>query len=221
MIFAEGLSLCRISAPFTNAVSSKIREPWDEGFDEMVRWTLTDMIDKLKTMRPRVISACSRDPPVIIYTDGACEENKVTVGGVIFPPNGDRPEMFGLEVPERVWHLWRRKPGQTQVIGQAEILPVLIAKLTWPNYLRGRRAIVFIDNEAARIGLVRSYSPSLPSLRVIAASIDCDLQLECTSWYARVPTCANCADAPSRLERSNFLISLGCKQVDPILPEWW
>ena len=221
VIFAEGLSLCRVSAPFTNAVAEKVREPWDSKVDELVSWALKDLVAKLQTMRPRVIGHRSKDPPVIIYTDGACEEDVVTIGGVIFPPGGSRPEQFGLRVPERVWSLWKRKPDQKQVIGQAEIMPVIVAKLTWSKYLQGRRVIIFIDNEAARIGLVRSYSPSLPSLRIISASIECDLKLNCMSWYARVPTCANCADAPSRLEGSMFLDSLGCIKVEPVLPDWW
>ena len=93
--------------------------------------------------------------------------------------------------------------------------------MTFPGLLRGRRVIVFIDNEAARIGLVRCYSPSLPSLRLIAQAVSLDLVLGCQCWYARVPTKANLADLPSRLEFSPYLESLGSESVEPVVPEWW
>ena len=126
-----------------------------------------------------------------------------------------------MKVPERVWAKWKSRAGQRQVIGQAELLPVVVAKMTFPDLLRNRRVLVFIDNEAARIGLVRCYSPSLPSLRLIAHAVSLDLVLGCQCWYARVPTKANPADLPSRLTFSPFLESLGCECVEPVLPNWW
>ena len=59
------------------------------------------------------------------------------------------------------------KDGQVQVIGQAEIFPVLVARLTWRQYLRGRKCIFVLDNEGARIAVVRSYSPVLASLNIV------------------------------------------------------
>ena len=40
-----------------------------------------------------------------------------------------------------------------------------------------------IDNEAARLGLVKSYSPVLPSLKMIMASAVWDYEHDCKSWY--------------------------------------
>eukprot|EP00973_Karenia_brevis_P002349 316089-Karenia_brevis.AAC.1 len=94
---------------------------------------------------------------MIVFTDGACED-RTTIGAVIILPSG-RLEAFGAEVGEDLVEEWKSKASQDQVIGQAEIFPVLVARLTWKHYLKGRRVIFFLDNEAARIGLVRSYSP--------------------------------------------------------------
>ena len=181
---------------------------------------MDDLVEKLKIAKPRRVECSRAESPLVIFTDGACEDNLVTVGAVIF--EGDRaPEYFGHLVPDRVWQHWKRKSDQSQVIGQAEIAPVLIAKLTWADRVRGRRVIFFIDNEAARIGLVRSFSPSLPSLRLIGQSIDLDLILCASSWYARVPAVANPADLPSRLAPSTYLDSLGAVSVSPCLPPNW
>ena len=131
---------------------------------------MNDLLEKLRVSRPRINECGRSESPLVIFTDGACEDERVTIGAVIF--EGDRsPEYFGYLVPERVWRQWKRKSDQSQVIGQAEIAPVLIAKLTWADRVRGRRVIFFIDNEAARIDLVRSFSPSLPSLRLLCARL--------------------------------------------------
>ena len=42
--------------------------------------------------------------------------------------------------------------------------------------------IFFIDNEAARLGLVKSYSPVLPSLELIMKSAMWDYENDCKAW---------------------------------------
>ena len=83
---------------------------------------------------------------------------------------------------------------------QAEIFPVLIAKLTWARELAGRRVIFFIDNESPKIALIRAYSPILASCKIALACSVQDFHNDCSSWYARVPTVCNIADSPSRME---------------------
>ena len=89
---------------------------------------------------------------------------------------------------------------QSQVIGQAEPFPVLLSKLTWARRLRDRRVIFFIDSDAARLGLVKAYSPVLPSLNIIMECLSWDYANASESWYARVPSSANISDG--RLKKS-------------------
>ena len=103
------------------------------------------------------------------------------MGGVIFTPDGE-VQYFGLVLNESTVEKFKVREEQVQVIGQAEILPVVIAKLTWKNLLKDRKAIFFIDNEAARLGLVKSYSPVLPSLELIMQSAVLDYEGGCVSW---------------------------------------
>eukprot|EP00973_Karenia_brevis_P005302 725379-Karenia_brevis.AAC.1 len=132
----------------------------------MLEWALADLKSKLLEAPPRVVGPRSAVPPIIVFTDGACED-RTSIGGVLVLPSG-RLEAFGAVVSQDLVEAWKSRASQEQVIGQAEIFPVLVARLTWAHDLEGQRAIFFIDNEAARLGLVKSYSPILASLKIIA-----------------------------------------------------
>ena len=58
--------------------------------------------------------------------------------------------MGGGVVPKEVVETWRRTGGATKVIHQAEIYPAVVAVRMWANMLADRRAILFVDNEAAQ-----------------------------------------------------------------------
>ena len=156
------------------------------------------------------------EPPILVFTDGACE-SKTSIGGVMFVP-GQAPRAFGCEMQDSDIEAWKSKSTQAQVIGQAEIFPVLVAKLTWAEQLRGRRVIFFLDNESAKIALIRAYSPVLSSLKMVMESSAWDFHNQCSVWYARVPTSCNVADDPSRMTISEFLTRLGTVVTKPVFP---
>ena len=95
---------------------------------------------------------------------------------------------------------------------------MLAAKHTWAKELKGKRVIHFIDNEAARLGLVKAYSPVLPSLSIIMDCLAWDYANHCESWFARVPSKSNISDGPSRLDFSSVISDLGGVRVSPRLP---
>ena len=99
-------------------------------------------VDILKLSGPRCVGAWSMQPPVLIFTDGACEQegSLVTHGALLFDPATGRKEVFGDHVPEAVVLQWRRG-GKKQVIFFAEIFPVVVAKATWIEVIRGRRVL--------------------------------------------------------------------------------
>ena len=175
------------------------------------------VIEKLKHGRPRLVGPIRNRRPIFVFVDGACEEDGTTVGGVILKRSG-AVECFGTEVPKAVVEGWKTKQTQTQVIGQAEIFPALMARLVWAKELRDERTIFFIDNESARLALVKAYSPVLASLRLIMECLEWDQKSDCFPWYARVPTYSNLADGPSRLTYTAELKSLGAKIVSPLFP---
>jgi hypothetical protein len=127
--------------------------------------------------------------------------------------------VFGAQIPKGLEDSWKSKVGQDQVIGQAEIFPLHVARLTWSKFLSNKRVVYFIDNESARIASIRAYSPVEASLRIVMEGAAWDYHNGSTSWYARVPTTANIADDPSRMVISDYLRQLGAQTDRPIFPE--
>ena len=134
-------------------------------------------------------------------------------------PGVDFLEYFYYEVPPHVAATWRSGTS-TQVIGQAELHPILTAKRTWAEALKGQRVIFLVDNDSARDAHIKGYSPSLSSCRILADSAAEDARLGISSWYERVPSYCNIADAPSRRD-FRALIAARARSVVPVLPADW
>ena len=173
-------------------------------------------VKHLKTACPRVITPVTSVPPCLIFVDGACED-ETSVGGVLIDPLG-MPEFFGAVVSPATVDTWKSKLGQEQVIGQAELFPLLVSRLIWSERIRGRRVIFLLDNESARIGAIKAYSPVLASLEIITRCIGLDYDLRISPWYARVPTCCNIADGPSRMDPSSVVSLLSAQCAKPVFP---
>jgi len=183
---------------------------------ELLKLALSHAVIHLETAGPRVIGPRRREKPVLVFTDGACEPEGTTVGGVLV--DGSVAQCFGCVVSAPQVEAWKTKLNQKQVIGQAELFPVLLAKLTWAEHLKDRRAIYFIDNDAARLGLVKAYSPVLPSLGIIMDCLNWDYANSAESWYARVPSASNISDGPSRLDFELVYDELKATRVVPKFP---
>ena len=85
-----------------------------------------------------------------------------------------------------------------QVVGQAELLPCHAAQIIWKERLRNRRVVVYIDNEAARFGLIKGTSPTLDTAWLINEYWTAEADNETNTWVERVPSASNCSDGPSR-----------------------
>jgi len=198
--------------------------------DPRTRSALSWLVLMLRSARPREIRVRIEEP-VLLYVDGACEEARerdgvpfVTIGAVLF--DAARPDVgpcyFGVEVGAPVVAMWMgARRDKTQVIGQAELLPVLLAKTTWPDRFANRANITFIDNDSARFGLIRGYSPILDSSRIINESWLADARLGAASWFSRVPSASNIADAPSRLDFKEVSAYPGATYHNVSLPSSW
>jgi hypothetical protein len=180
----------------------------------------------LENSRPRTVFAWQRRP-VIIFTDGACEPDGqgvlVTIGAVLFMPESGVVQYFGTTVPPSVTALWS-DGGKSQLVGQAELLPVLLAKTTWCDYITGLPVIYFIDNNSARFSLITGASPVLQSLRIIHEGWLLDAASLSLPWYARVPSVSNVADYPSRLQFDLMRMLSSCAsatRVQPVTPASW
>jgi hypothetical protein len=169
----------------------------DEEMVRCVRFATKTLAESL----PRKIFAWKDEWPILVFTDGACEDEgaKVTHGAVLCDMATKSFLVFGDDVPSVFVDEWT-KGGRKQVIFQAEIFPIWVAKATWKDLLSFRQVIWFCDNEAARAAMVRSYSPLLDSMQLIRNCADEDVKAQTLNWYARVPSKSNLSDAASRLD---------------------
>ena len=173
---------------------------------------LADALEVLSDSKPRLIRAWSDCQPVLVFTDGAVEEGEqgVTHGAVLVDPWKQCSFYFGDVVPDAFVAAWRRQ-GKRQVIAQAELLPVLTSKATWGDQLEGRSVLWFLDNEAARMSLVRIFSPILDNFFLLQLNARLDTQCQARNWYGRVPSKSNPADDASRLVFSSYRNAIRCK----------
>ena len=216
--YAEGQLFSRVAAPACRILSKWASEGNLRKLSEEMVFALKVGCEALLSAGPRVVLPVSLLPPVVVFTDGACEESGTSIGGVIFD-GVNRPEVFGAVLSRVVVESWYTKVGQKQVIGQAELLPLLVARVTWKNKLSGRRVLYFIDNDSARLGLIKAYSPVLPSLVIISECLCWDHLNNSSSWFARVPTESNIADDPSRMDSALLVEHYNARIVPPVAPE--
>ena len=213
--FCEGQTFGRVLAPVARVLSNWAKDPGRCPASTEMKHALSTAIHHLAIAGPRVVKPSSDTAPVVVFTDGACEAT-TTIGGVIF--DGDFVQCFGAQVSESLCNTWKSKETQKQVIGQGELFPLVVARLTWAQRLKGRNVIYFIDNESARLALVKAYSPVLASLLLVSQCLEWDYANQSHGWFARVPTVSNVADLPSRMEIGPFLLSLGATVVSPVFP---
>ena len=152
----------------------------------------------------------TKEKPVLVFTDGAVEIDfkDVTFGAVLVDFSAGKYYVFGASVSQRIVDSWQ-KSGRRQVISQAESYPVLVAKETWCSHLASRSVLWFLDNESARMALVRNFSPVPDNFSILQVNAKLDMELQSRHWYSRVPSKSNIADAASRLSfdaYSNFTV---------------
>ena len=166
---------------------------------------VSDALTVLASAKPRVVEPWKGMPPLLVFSDGAVEDSGSTVthGALLVDPASGESFVFGDHVPEAFVRTWARH-GKRQVISQAEMFPVLVAKCTWENRLQGRNILWFLDNESARTAFVRCFSPVVDNFFTLQTNSKLDVDLQVKNWYSRVPSKSNPADSASRLEFSEY-----------------
>ena len=65
--------------------------------------------------------------------------------------------------------------------------------------MRGRRYIHFVDNNAAKDGLIKGLSKSVFSTELLDLFWELEVESGSFGWFERVPSPSNISDGPSRL----------------------
>lgn len=168
-------------------------------------YAVSEALEALNSAGPRTIKPWEGMPPVLIFSDGAVENEGATVthGALLVDPALNLRCVFGDHVPQPFVTAWARA-GKRQVIAQAEMFPVLAAKCTWKKQLSGRSIIWFLDNESARMAFVRCFSPVIDNYFMLQLNSKFDLELQTRNWYSRVPSKSNPSDSASRLSFTEY-----------------
>ena len=168
----------------------------------------------LLTLPPRCIQVHGCRDIVHIWTDGSWEGGVGGLGAVFYDAASGRGRVFQGCAPQLALETWRGDVGD-HLICQIELFAVLGVRMHLRQELRQRRVIFWIDNESARLCLVRGYSKSRSMDCLMRAYAQLEDKEPCFAWYARVPSHSNIADAPSRFEGEQVLGLAGAKAVEP------
>lgn len=193
--FAGGFVLGYALKPVTHSLA-KWMSPY--GGAPVSKNEICDMIQVLvRSLKPRRVSRFHIDAPFIIYTDGAFENGVATWGALVIDTHSGERVVHAGTVPVRLVDYWVKTVGE-QVICQVETYAFLCVRWLWRKSLNNRCGIVFIDNEASRLSLIKRGSPSISMFLLIAVGSLLDSVGIFAPWYERVPSYSNPADLPSR-----------------------
>ena len=117
---------------------------------------------------------------------------------------------FASVVPEYILERFFRLSKNP--IHELEVLPVLLAAVLWSVYLAKAQTVWYIDNESARMAMIRGAGETEYSSRFINGFVFIECREQFKSWFARVPSFSNIAEGASRKECQR-LLSLGAVQT--------
>lgn len=179
-----------------------------------LRDALEGICDILTRCPSRVVPCVSPRPAdVVVYTDGYVNEldgkSSPRIGGVIYIRNEPEPIAFTLAVPDAFMDLLCPRDNQ---IAPIELLAPCVVAHAFPELLRDKYALFFIDNSVAESVAVRGYcrSDRGPDLTTIGATMWAQLaSLNCMAWFDRVTSDDNASDGVSRPRYESFARAMG------------
>ena len=137
-----------------------------------------------------------------LWLDGACEwdvSNSVPTcgfGGVLWLDGV--PLAWGDTLDPAAAQEWASRVGKKQLVFECELLPYFISLQLWGRFLRNSDLLVFIDNDAARASLARSFTRKEEGAAIVFQAVEAEERLSIDACFLRVPTSSNIADGPSR-----------------------
>ena len=99
------------------------------------------------------------------------------MGALACDPAGGSPFVYDGVVPSELVAKWM-SAGSKQIIAQAELFTLVVLRESLKKILHNRKAIFFIDNEAAQFCIIKSLS-SVSSMQVLASHFH---ELDVESW---------------------------------------
>ena len=139
----------------------------------------------LGSVRPRTIPLSINTRTVLVFTDGSWENGVAGLGAVLLDESSGSRLVVQDKVQQNLLELWKNVVGD-QLICQIELLAMVLVRWQWKQELSNRRALLFVDNNSARGGVVkgRSNSPTMDNLIKAFYSIEVHLP---SFWWVESP----------------------------------
>lgn len=194
--FASGFCLGRFLMPtvalLAGSVNTRKTSAWNS-----IKSVCKHLVELLRRSKPRSVACIHEGPPIIVFTDAAFDGSTATMGALVCDPAGGAPFVYDGVVPSEIVAKWM-SAGSKQIIAQAELFTLVVLRESLKKILHNRKAIFFIDNEAARFCIIKSLS-SVSSMQVLSSHFhELDVDWQCYHWIERVPSLSNPADLPTR-----------------------
>lgn len=163
---------------------------------DLAKWA-KKVVSLLESTGPRVLKLTDPGEPVLIFTDGSWEKGEGLVGAFLYDPRTRQSIVLADRIPDSLIAHWKKEVGD-QLICEIELFIMVACRIEWKHLLVNRRSIWFVDNEAARRGLLKGTSHSREMDRMIQIFYELDAEFPTFWWLERVPSKSNPADLPSR-----------------------
>ena len=164
----------------------------------------------------------------VVFTDGACEgpdgQKVGSTGGVLVNPFGVLLQFFGDKAPADLMELLLGRSKKP--IYELEVMPVLVAMMLWERSCQCSQVCWYLDNEAGRLAFLKAYGATEIADGLVDAFTRAEMELRIESWFARVASPSNLADAPSRGEdsylrdRGAVKATVVCQKVRETIGNW-
>lgn len=171
-------------------------------------WMLAFFSAILPRLPPlRVPMAVARVRPVLVWTDASFHwvdgVPSAVLGYYVYHPVLN-VEVWGWRILP-FWFYSFLSPDLETYIMQAELIAAISVYFSLPHYFRGMSVIHWIDNTGALSALINGAASKEDCAMLVSILHAQMVGLRVLPYYAWIPTKANVADLPTRIERRLFI----------------
>ena len=228
LLFAAGQIWGKVGRSFMLALSERQfakHRSYDNSvkINDAIELALIQWLKILENGRPRDITTYeSAKVDGVIFVDGMYpdrsrgETGEPRVGGVIFMKDRPKPLAFSRAIGNDLIDHWIGRKNQISMI---ELIAPIIALATFPEEVRNKKIIIFVDSEVAEGNLIKGYSSRQSDLCELGSVFwDMTMKLDTLVYIDRVSTDANIADDPSR-DKMEIVGELGWHWSEAVIPD--
>ena len=198
--FSQGQMLGAALKPAMVYLSEIANQGWGHHHKALLGVFREFVTNTLKSSKPRRASVGDDTTPVLLFTDGAWEpsnDSPAGAGVVIIDPLQNTRNVHVVSIPDVLVEHWKSL-GKKQLIAELELFPIVVALANYAEQIRGRRVLIFVDNNSVRDVMIKGSSRSASLFVMLAEFARRAHREQLLLWISRVPSKSNIADFPSR-----------------------